>query len=313
MPLRKSEGRNDFPGLRFAAPCGTLFCILTSAFLLAPGSFFAQQPQNQEKKVKNRSLHWNPPKLDPPIKGVSVSPPCDLAEVLQRAAASTSELITNLQNFTAQEKIAYQVSDREGFALDAGSGSFDYVVIFERAEGKPLVEESRKPMRGSIMFPAAAQSRGLPEMVLMFLPNLQGDYEMKCEGTTDWGGQRAWVVHFQQRPDKPSRTFSFSGLGAVYSASLKGHAWIAADSGQVVHLETGLMQGVPETRVRQWLLSINYAPVQFRTRDVRIWLPEIADSYYDFGDYREIVYHTFTNFMLFSTQVNQKIENPKIP
>jgi hypothetical protein len=136
---------------------------------------------------------------------------------------------------------------------------------------------------------------------------------MRCEGATEWKGQRTWVVHFQQRPDKPGRTFSFRFRNTVYPARLKGNAWITADSGEVVHLETSLMEGIPPVKVYQWNLAIDYVPVQFRTRDVRIWLPEIANSYYDFGDHRAIIYHTFTDFLLFSIQTDQKIDKPKQP
>jgi hypothetical protein len=283
--------------------------VLSAPILLAA----VPQSPDAARKLKNRSPHWSPPALDSPVRATSSTPPCALANVLEQAAASTSELVTNLQNFTAQEKVTYQSIDRQGFVLEAGSEAYNYVVIFQHAPGKPVVEESRNPTHGSTLSSVAGQSRGLPELVLMFLPNIQDDYEMKCEGSTDWEGRRTWVVHFQQRPDKPSRTFSFDSWITTYSASLKGHAWIAADSGEVVHLETGLMRPIPATQMHQWSLSIDYAPVRFRTRDVSIWLPEFADAYYDFGDHRTIVYHTFTDFMLFSTQIEQKIEKPKVP
>jgi len=301
----------EFAGVSAIVVAAILACILAGGLLTTASSLAAQQPEATEKKPKNRSLSWNPPKVDSPVPSVSLSPPCVLDHVLEQAGERTDELVSNLQNFSAQEKIDYQSSDRQGFVRDSGSDTFDYVVIFHQAPGQPVVEESRKAAHGSSLSEITARSRGLPEMVLMFLPAMRDDYEIKCEGTTEWEGQRAWVVRFEQRPDKPSRTFSVRGSGEVYPASLKGHAWIATDSGEVVHMETGLMNGIPAANLHQWYLSINYAPVQFRTRDVRIWLPEIADSYYDFGDHRDIVYHTFKDFLLFSVQSDQRIEKPK--
>ncbi|MGB2621288.1 MAG: hypothetical protein WA857_13820 [Candidatus Acidiferrum sp.] len=299
--------------LFFAALCPVFAGLAAIALLLAPLLPAAQKPQDIQKKKINRDLYWHPPKFDSPVISVSSTPPCVLPDVLAQVAERTSEMVTDLQNFTAQERIQYQSKDVQGFVQTLGSDTFDYVVIFNHAPGKPVVEESLKPTHGSTFSSVAAQSRGLPEMVLLFLPDMQADYEMKCEGAADWEGQKTWVVHFQQRPDKPKRTFSFSGSGGVYPASLKGHAWIAADSGQVVHMEIGLMEEIPETRVRQWSLSIDYTPVRFRTQSTSVWLPQIADSYYDFGDHREIVYHTFTDFVLFSTQINQQIGAPKQP
>jgi hypothetical protein len=57
----------------------------------------------------------------------------------------------------------------------------------------------------------------------------------------------------------------------------------------------------------------NYAPVQFRTLNVRIWLPQAVDAYCNFDDHRAIFYHTFTNFILFSVQTDQRSQEPRGP
>jgi hypothetical protein len=292
-------------GMRLLA----LGCLVVVLLSLLPASAAAQQAKDADKKLKNRSLSWSPPDLDSRVRGLAASSACDLDTAREQAAERTSNLINVLQNFTAREKIAFQSLDREGFVTESGSEAFNYIVIFNKEEGEPVIEERRNPVGGSSSA-MAGRSRGLPEMVLMFLPNLQGDYEMKCDGETTWQGQRSWVVHFQQRSDKPSRTFSFSSPSRTYSASLKGHAWIAADSGEVMHLEVGLMHGIPALKVFQWSLSIDYAPVRFQTKDVKLWLPETADAYFDFGDHRTVVFHTFGEFLLFSVDTHEKIEKP---
>jgi hypothetical protein len=190
---------------------------------------------------------------------------------------------------------------------------FDYIVVFQKSPEGLVFAEKRNPRHGSSSSPAATQDMGLPEMVLIFLPNMQEDYEMSCEGAVNWGGQLTRVVRFQQRKDKLSRTYSFRVDNVVYPARLKGRAWIASDSGDVVHMETGLMEGIPVVRVHDSYLSIDYAPVQFQAQPVKIWLPKLVDGFWDFGDHRTIVYHTFTNFMLFSVQTEQKIKKPKEP
>ena len=73
------------------------------------------------------------------------------------------------------------------------------------------------------------------------------------------------------------------------------------------------MEAVTNANVRQMYLSIEYAPVQFRTQNVRIWLPQSVDAYGDFGDHRAIIFHTFSNFLLFSVQTDQTAEKPKTP
>ncbi|MGC0772943.1 MAG: VWA domain-containing protein [Candidatus Acidiferrum sp.] len=283
----------------------------------APPGPVARKAKDAQKKGESKQLFWYPPDVDAPLRSRKSSPPCILSMVLEQAGTRANQLVTNLQNFTAEEKIEYRVLGSMGLLLEGGKGTFDYTVDFKQSLGGLAVQESRTPERGSHDFPASSQDVGLPDLALIFLPNFQGDYDMKCEGATEWNGQATWVLHFQQRKDRPSHTASFSVKGAAYPAELKGRAWIAQDSsqdsGEVLHLETSLMEAIPAANVRQMYLSIDYAPVQFRTENVRVWLPEAVDVYDDFGDHRAMINHRFTNFLLFSVRTKQHIEEPKNP
>ena len=264
-----------------------------------------------ESKPTDRSLNWAPPLVDTPLRPGTSSPPCVLSAVLEQAGARAGELYANLESFSAQEQIEYQASDHMGYLQDARTGTFDYVVLFQQTPGGTNVQESRQPKHGSRLLTVFTQDVGEPEMALMFLPEIQSDYDMTCEGNAEWNGQQAQVVHFAQRKDTPSHTLSFrDGKGAVYPARLKGRAWIAADSGEVIHLELSLTEEIPKAKVRHWYLSIDYAPVQFRAQNVRMLLPRTVDVFCDFEDHRTIVYHTFTDFKLFSVQTDQTAHQP---
>jgi len=287
-------------------------CSLTTATLVSSDRLTAQAPEDSQKNLKNRSLKWIPPQVDAPLGSRISSPPCVLSDVLQLAGARANELYTSLESFSAQERIEYQAWDHMGYLQDSRMGTFDYVVLFSLTMGGMTVDESRHPEHGSPLLAVFTQEIGLPEMALLFLPEMQDEYEMSCEGLVEWNGRRTQVVHFLHRKDKPSHTLSFRDThGAVYPAKLKGRAWIAADSGEVVHLELSLMEEVPQVKVRRWYLSINYAPVQFHTQNVRMLLPQTVDAWCDFVDHRTIVYHTFTEFLLFSVQTDEMTGKPK--
>jgi len=279
-----------------------------------PVHTMAAGTKESDGKLINRSLNWTPPQIDESLHDHVSSQPCVLSDILERAGARANELYDSLESFSAQERIEYQASDHMGYLQDARAGTFDYVVLFQQTPRGTTVQESRKPKHGSHLLAVFSQDVGLPEMALMFLPEIQDDYEMNCEGTSEWNGQRAQVVHFVQRKDKPNHTLSFrDSKGVAHPARLKGRAWIAADSGEVLHMETSLMEEIPAAKVRHWYLSIDYAPVQFHSQNVRMLLPQAVDAYYDFEDHRTIAYHTFTDFMLFSVQTDQAIEKPKNP
>ncbi|HEV2491392.1 MAG TPA: hypothetical protein VGT03_16430 [Candidatus Acidoferrales bacterium] len=273
----------------------------------------AQQQIDSAKKIKDRLIRWDPPNLDGPLGSVSASPPCTLSHVLEQAGARAQEMMDNIPNFTANERIQYQATDPIGQLEQAQSGTFEYVALFSSDGTGWTVQEYRTPLKGTETFPASAQDIGLPELALIFLPRYQADFDMTCEGAAQWNGEAAWVVHFRQRPDKPSEMLSIPGTKPLYRLKLKGRAWLAADSGEVLHLDTGILGAIPALRVRNWWLSINYGPVQFRSLKIRMWLPQTVDASTEFDDHRMMIYHTFADFMVFSVHTQQEIGKPKEP
>jgi hypothetical protein len=274
-----------------------------------PANNVAADTRGSDNKLTTRVLNWAPPIVDAPFHSGVSSTPCVLSDILEQAGARAGELYTSLQSFSAQERIEYQSSDHMGYLQDARTGNFDYVVIFQSTPSGTTVQESRQPKRGSRLLATFTQDIGLPEMALMFLPEIQDDYEMSCEGTAEWNGQRTRIIHFVNRKDKPGHTLSFhDSKGKIFPAKLKGRAWIAVNSGEVLYMETSLLEEIPGTKVRHSYLSISYTPVLFQSRNVRMLLPQTVDAYCDFEDHRTITYHTFTDFMLFSVQTNQAIE-----
>jgi len=270
------------------------------------------QASHAQKESKPGILSWNPPNVDARL---SASPGCALSTVMKQAATRAVEFVTNLQTFTAEERIEYRALGN-AFKQESDVGTFHYTAALEFRYTAALgstkkgyrVQEYRTPGKGSHMFPAATQDMGLPEMALIFLPNFQKIYDLECEGTTEWKGQTVWLVHFRQRADQPSPLVSLSFGG--HPALLKGRAWIAQDSGEVMHMEIGLMHEIPEARVREWFLTVDYAPVHFRTRNVQIWLPQSAEAYEDSEARRTIIAHKFSNFQLFSVQTDEVIGSP---
>ena len=160
-------------------------------------------------------------------------------------------------------------------------------------------------------------------MALIFHPALQGDYEMRCEGAAQWNRQPAWVVHFRQTKGKRPRTVTMETPVEVYPRtvnatelrplSIKGRAWIAADSGQVIHLETNLVGPILSIDLSEIAISVDYAPVKSHSLNVEIWLPQFAVAFTDYAQRRMIIEHTFSDFELFSVQTRENIGKPSEP
>jgi hypothetical protein len=162
-------------------------------------------------------------------------------------------------------------------------------------------------------FPDGVETRGLPSMALIFHPNNAENFAMSCEGLGQWNGTPAWQVHFRQRPDKPKtiRAYRIGENGPSYPVALRGRVWIAADSYQIVRMETDLVAALPEIRLFVDHIVVEYGPMRFKNRNVEMWLPQSAELYSDWRGKRMHRRHSFSNYMLFSVDEKQYISEPK--
>ena len=77
------------------------------------------------------------------------------------------------------------------------------------------------------------------------------------------------------------RKYRLGAMGRSVTVPLKGRAWIAADTYQIVRLETQMLAPVPEIHLAADSTVIEYGPVHFRERNMDMWLPQSADVYSD--------------------------------
>jgi hypothetical protein len=117
-------------------------------------------------------------------------------------------------------------------------------------------------------------------------------------------------VYFEQRKDTVSQIRRYRVNGRSFPVALKGRAWIDANSHQVIRLETDLREPYPDLRLAAEHLVMEYGPVQFKTRKEVLWLPASADYYAIYAGHRFHRRHTFTNYILFSIEDQQKIGAP---
>lgn|SRR5208337_310188 len=286
-----------------------VFCIGASWCGRAAG----QEPGGAETGGKHKDLRWAPPNVEAPLPaGVGIVP-CFLSTVLEQAGAHAVELAATLEKFTAQEEIRYEKLEQNGSVEEVDESVFDYTFGFEKRGGGRASQEYRTPTRGGHAFPASSQDTGEAALALIFLPSVQTDYEMRCEGVNKWNGQLAYVIHFEQRKDKPVRTLQFRSERGVYPVMLRGRAWISMENEQVLHLETNMVDAIPAYKLRRNAIAVDYGPVQIYSQKMELWLPKSIEAYWEYDNYRVILVHTFTNFRVFSVETEEKVKLPNMP
>ncbi len=257
---------------------------------------------------------WLPPDVDEKVPPVEPGAACALTEVVQKAGKRVEEFVQNVDRFTASEFLKHESINKWGFAESPETRRFDYVVaINQYRPGFFSVTEYRANGYSPAEFPEGVRTNGLPTLSLIFHPNNAGNFEMSCEGLARSSGGLAWQVHFRQRPDKPNtmREYRLGENGPSYPVALRGRAWIAADSYQIVRMESDLVAPVPEIRLVADHMLVEYGPVRFQNRNIEMWLPQNAEVYFDWRGRRVHRRHSFSNYLLFSVDEKQRISQPK--
>lgn len=260
------------------------------------------------------ALHWLPPNVDDAVPPVEPGVACSLEDVLKNVSARVEELPAVVDRYTATEVLHHEDVNVAGYADTVADLSFNYVASVREIKNKYGqsidVQEYRNGSTGTEMFPNQMASVGLPSIVLIFHPLLISDFEIKCEGLSRARGNFAWQVYFRQREGIESRIRRYRMGGHVFPIGLKGRAWIDANTFQVVRLETDLREAHPELRLNSEHLVMEYGPVKFKSRNEELWLPGSADYYAMLRGRRFHRRHSFTNYVLFSIDDQQKIGEP---
>jgi len=258
--------------------------------------------------------NWLPPDVDEKVPLVEAAASCALDEVVERAGKRVEEFVKNVDRFTAHESLRHESINKWGLAESPETREFDYVASIEQYRpGYFSVSEYRSGTHALSDFPDGVETTGMPALALIFHPNNAENFALSCEGLGRWNGQLTWQVYFRQRADKPNtiRAYKVGQNGPAYPVALRGRAWIAADSYQIVRMETDLVAPLPEIRLLTDHTIVDYGPVHFRKGSVEMWLPQSAELYCDWKGRRMHRRLSFSHYLLFSVDERQKISEPK--
>jgi tetratricopeptide (TPR) repeat protein len=260
------------------------------------------------------SQAWAPPDVDQVIPPVRPGVQCPLHEVRKGASSRAKELMDNLQRFSATERIEQVRVDKAGKPRQATSATVQYVAEIRKARtGGLTVEEYRDGSLANNVSLEAVAATGMPAHALIFSPSLIDDFIITCEGLGSVHGTPAWQLHFMQSPTRPSRFRSYIHSKGAFPVGVKGRAWVAVGSYQVMRMETDLEQPIKEIGLLKDHMTTDYVPVEFAKRKVQLWLPQTTDLYVDLAGQRFHRRHSLSDFELFSVDVTEKTRIPEVP
>ena len=254
---------------------------------------------------------WQPPGIDDVRLSVAPGINCPSEQVAEESGKRVQELMEDITRFAAVEDLFHQTLDEYGTPVRTETRKYNYVAsISEPQPGVLAVDEYRADKLSLSDYPGNIASTGFAALALVFHPDMRDNFEMLCEGLGDWHGHATWLVHFQQRDDRPNRMHSYKVGNQVLPVSLKGRAWISADKFQIVRIEAEMLHPMPEIQLLSEHQVVEYGPVPFPKKSAALWLPKSAEIYFDFRRHRYYRRHSFDHYMLFSADADEKRKEP---
>ncbi len=255
---------------------------------------------------------WLPPGIDDEKPSVAQGVDCPADKILTDTGAKVEQFANDISRFSAIEDLVHERVDELGHAITKESRKYNFVAaISEDKPGYLEVEEYRSQNAQPTEFPDNMVTKGFPSLALVFHPTMRDNFEFVCEGLGELQGQATWLMHFRQRDDRPNRIHELKSGGMTYRVDLKGRAWISASTFQIVRIEAELVKPMPNIQLLTERETVDYGPVQFHNKNTELWLPIKADLYLDLRKHRYYRQHSFSHFMLFSTDSQDKVSGPK--
>ncbi|MGB2635971.1 MAG: hypothetical protein WAM58_18725 [Candidatus Acidiferrum sp.] len=234
---------------------------------------------------------------------------CPLGDVLPHVSANAREFVDNVNRITATEILKLERRRGNGKLEDTVHIKANYVANIQLRDSRYFsVDEYRD---GHANVSGFIEAFGSTTLVLVFHPVHLDQFDITCKGLAIWKGTPAYLLNFQQRPDRPNTMSAFSTRRGNYAISLKGTAWVDATTFQVIHLETDLLNPIPELFLDFEHQSLDYGPVVFAARHVSLWLPQSVDITVHLSGKQFNARHSYSNYQLFVVETGQKIAKPK--
>jgi tetratricopeptide (TPR) repeat protein len=255
---------------------------------------------------------WAPPDVDSAKPPVAVGVSCPYQEIIDKSGQSVKQFVDDVARISAIEDLLHERLDDTGNPTTKEIRKFDYVAtISERQPGILLVDEFRSQRYGVTDLPDQILTNGFPSLALVFHPDMRDNFDISCEGLGQLRGKATWLLHFQQRDDRPETLQTYKIGTTVYPVALKGRAWITADTFQIIRIETQLVHSMPGIQLLAEHQITEYAPVVFPKKNVELWLPKSAEVYLELRKHYYYRRHSFDHFMLFSVDTVDKVREAK--
>jgi len=237
----------------------------------------------------------------------------DLPQVLERTGATVAAFFDGFSNTTCNERIISSVSEPLNPADHYYDARVHYLALTPQGYDKTQLQELRTDSRGERVQldpQEGVVTIGFVSMLGHFHPDFQQDSRFRLFGREMEGTEDAYVVAFAQRPEVARRTERIEFENKVGIVFVQGVAWIDPVSFNVIRLRIDIIQPESNVGLQKETTEVVYSQVSLGRGSKTLWLPREVKVDGQLGKYVFRTRHTYSDYQLFSVQIDDKPKGP---
>jgi hypothetical protein len=234
-----------------------------------------------------------------------VSPAQNSADFPIQAQKQVVKYISELANLHCKEMVTQEKLSSSGHVQTTERSTYDYLVMMEGNGDDFQLNESRLETKaGSHKSLPMLVTNGFSTLLLVFHPYYSGAFEFEKGPEETVNGTPAVTVHFKHIHGQ--RTLAALALrNREFPLELQGTAWLDKKTGQVLKMESTLIDDMSDIGLRSLNVHVDYRQIHLAGTAGNMTLPVLATVEVATSRQHWRNTHAFTDYKVFGAQAEQ--------
>lgn len=233
--------------------------------------------------------------------------PTGTAAAVGHAEQQITSYLTQLADLHCTETVTQEKLDAKDHVQASERAKFDYLIMINGTSDEFQLNESRvaaKDNRESSTQLPMLVTNGVSTILLVFHPYYRDNFTFEAGPEETVNGQPAIPIHFEHIAGRRSPA-ALALRGRIFPLEIQGTAWLDTRTGNVVKVESTLMNDMSDVGLRSLKMLVDYKNITVPGTHTATALPAMAvvDVTTPRQHWRNT--HAFTDYKSFSTDAQQ--------
>jgi len=222
-----------------------------------------------------------------------------------QAQKQVVKYISQLSNLHCKEAVTQEKLSPSGHVQTTEHSSYDYLVMMEGdGDGFQLNESRLETKAGANKHLPMLVTNGFSTLLLVFHPYYSGAFEFEPGPDEMVNGTPAMTVHFKHIRGR--RTLAALALrNREFPLELQGTAWLDKKTGQVLKIESTLVDDMTDIGLRSLNVHVDYRLIQLGANVGPMTLPVVATVEVTTPRQHWRNTHAFSDYKVFGAEAEQ--------